>query len=161
MVVCNGDGSMLMNLGSLATEITSGTSNLVHVIWDNGAWEITGGQPAGSPFGVDLEVVARGCGFGRTATVEDRTTLAPRRHVSGTLAGTDPGHRAGVDPADRAAIGQHAGRLQRTRRHAVVDRLQNEGIWTPLEIRGPAPYLPDGYGGTPAVGCYYLTALVG
>jgi predicted TPR repeat methyltransferase len=43
---------------------------------------------------------------------------------------------------------------------AVVDRLQDEGVWTPIEITGPAPYLPDGYGGTPAVGCYYLTALV-
>jgi len=43
---------------------------------------------------------------------------------------------------------------------AVVDRLQDEGVWTPQEVRGPAPYLPEGYGGTPAVGCYYLTALV-
>jgi predicted TPR repeat methyltransferase len=43
---------------------------------------------------------------------------------------------------------------------AVVDRLQNEGVWTPLEITGPAPYLPEGYGGTPEVACYYLTALV-
>jgi predicted TPR repeat methyltransferase len=42
----------------------------------------------------------------------------------------------------------------------VVDRLHDEGVWTPLEIGGPAPYLPQGYGGTPAVGCYYLTALV-
>lgn len=44
---------------------------------------------------------------------------------------------------------------------AIVDRLQNEGAWTPLEITGPAPYLPEGYGGTPEVGCYYLTARVG
>ena len=43
---------------------------------------------------------------------------------------------------------------------AVVDRLQAEQVWTPLEITGPAPYLPEGYGGTPAVDCYYLTALV-
>lgn len=43
---------------------------------------------------------------------------------------------------------------------AVVDRLQGEGVWTPLEVAGPAPYLPVGYGGTPEVGCYYLTALV-
>jgi predicted TPR repeat methyltransferase len=43
---------------------------------------------------------------------------------------------------------------------AVVDRLQDEGVWTPLEVTGPAPYLPEGYGGTPAVGCYYLTARV-
>jgi predicted TPR repeat methyltransferase len=43
---------------------------------------------------------------------------------------------------------------------AVVDRLQDEGVWMALEVMGPAPYLPQGYGGTPAVGCYYLTALV-
>jgi predicted TPR repeat methyltransferase len=43
---------------------------------------------------------------------------------------------------------------------AVADLLQNEGVWTPQEITGPAPYLPDGYGGTPEVDCYYLTALV-
>jgi hypothetical protein len=42
----------------------------------------------------------------------------------------------------------------------VIDRLQSQGVWTPLEITGPAAYLPDGYGGTPAVGCYYVTALV-
>jgi thiamine pyrophosphate-dependent acetolactate synthase large subunit-like protein len=71
VIVLDGDGSILMNLGSLATEVASGASNLVHVVWDNGGWEITGGQPAGSPFGVDLEAVARGCGFERTATVAD------------------------------------------------------------------------------------------
>jgi predicted TPR repeat methyltransferase len=43
---------------------------------------------------------------------------------------------------------------------AVVDRLRNEGAWTPLQITGPATYLPEGYGGTAEVACYYLTALV-
>jgi thiamine pyrophosphate-dependent acetolactate synthase large subunit-like protein len=69
--VLDGDGSILMNLSSLATEVACRAHNLVHVIWDNGGWEITGGQPAGSPFGVDLETVARGCGFLRAATVDD------------------------------------------------------------------------------------------
>jgi thiamine pyrophosphate-dependent acetolactate synthase large subunit-like protein len=78
VIVLDGDGSILMNLGSLATERASGVTNLVHIIWDNGGWEITGGQPAGSPFGVDLEAVARGCGFLRTATVDD---LEAFRHV--------------------------------------------------------------------------------
>ena len=43
---------------------------------------------------------------------------------------------------------------------AVIDLLQDEGVWTPLQITGPAPYLPEGYGGTPAVSCYYLTSQV-
>ena len=34
----------------------------------------------------------------------------------------------------------------------MVERLQDDGVWRPLEITGPAPYLPEGYGGTPAVG---------
>ena len=41
---------------------------------------------------------------------------------------------------------------------AVVDRLEAEGVWTTLDVTGPAPYLPEGYGGGPPVGCYYLTA---
>jgi predicted TPR repeat methyltransferase len=42
----------------------------------------------------------------------------------------------------------------------VVDRLRDEGVWTPLQITGPTTYLPKGYGGTPEVAGYYLTALV-
>jgi predicted TPR repeat methyltransferase len=42
----------------------------------------------------------------------------------------------------------------------VVDRLQDAGVWTLLDLSGPAPYLPEGYGDGAAVGCYYLTAQV-
>ncbi len=41
---------------------------------------------------------------------------------------------------------------------AVLDRLRAEGVWTPVEVAGPAPYLPEGYGGTPEVAGFYLTA---
>src|SRR5947199_7803468 len=75
VIVLDGDGSILMNLGSLATERATAVNNLVHIVWDNGGWEITGGQPAGSPFGIDLETVARGCGFLKTATVSDLETF--------------------------------------------------------------------------------------
>ena len=43
---------------------------------------------------------------------------------------------------------------------AVVDRMQADGLLTSADVTGPAPYLPQGYGGTPEVSCYYLTATV-
>jgi len=70
VVVLDGDGSLLMNLSSLATETMAGATNLVHVVWDNGGWEITGAQPAGTAFGVDLAVIAAGAGFRHTVTVD-------------------------------------------------------------------------------------------
>jgi thiamine pyrophosphate-dependent acetolactate synthase large subunit-like protein len=99
VVVLDGDGSLLMNLSSLATEGASGVSNLVHVVWDNGGWEITGGQPAGSAFGIDLETVARGCGFLRTATVD--TLEAFREVFAQAMADREPWLIVGkIEPGD-------------------------------------------------------------
>jgi thiamine pyrophosphate-dependent acetolactate synthase large subunit-like protein len=100
VVVLDGDGSILMNLGSLATERSSGADNLVHVIWDNGGWQITGGQPAGSPFGVDLETVARGCAYRKTASVCQESDF--RQAFSEAMADTDNAWAiiARVEPGD-------------------------------------------------------------
>lgn len=70
VVVLDGDGALLMNLGSLATATMAAASNLVHVVWDNGGWEITGAQPAGTTYGVDLAAIARGAGFRNTVSVD-------------------------------------------------------------------------------------------
>lgn len=43
---------------------------------------------------------------------------------------------------------------------AVVDRLTHDGVWTPIEVAGPAPYLPDADGALAHLGAYYLTAEV-
>jgi len=64
VIVCNGDGSMLMNLGSLVTIVSQAPANLVVIICDNGVYEVTGSQPV--PARVDFEAIARGTGF--TAT---------------------------------------------------------------------------------------------
>ena len=40
----------------------------------------------------------------------------------------------------------------------VIDRLETEGVWTPLDVSGPAPYLPEANGGMGDLGCYYVTA---
>ena len=62
VIVCNGDGSMLMNLGSLASITGAGASNLVLLVFENGIYEVTGGQrTAGAR--VDFAAVARAAGF--------------------------------------------------------------------------------------------------
>lgn len=40
----------------------------------------------------------------------------------------------------------------------VVDRLQADGTWTPQDVTGPAPYLPDATGDLGGLGCYYVVA---
>ena len=42
----------------------------------------------------------------------------------------------------------------------VIDRLEADGVWTPFEVRGPAPYLPDSTGSLAGLGCYYVGATV-
>ncbi len=42
----------------------------------------------------------------------------------------------------------------------VVDRLAADEVWTPLDVTGPAPYLPQASGGLAGLGCYYLLAHV-
>jgi phosphonopyruvate decarboxylase len=70
VIVCNGDGSTLMNLGSLVTLTAAAAENLTLLIFDNGVYEVTGAQltpasPASGPDGrfVDLAAVARASGF--------------------------------------------------------------------------------------------------
>ena len=55
--VFDGDGSILMNLGSLVTIGSLKPKNLIHIIFDNKAHESTGGQPTNSKI-IELEKIA-------------------------------------------------------------------------------------------------------
>jgi len=46
--VFDGDGNLLMNLGTLVTIGSLGPKNLIHLVFDNGIHESTGGQPTNS-----------------------------------------------------------------------------------------------------------------
>ncbi len=62
--VCNGDGSMLMNLGSLVTIAAAGPSNLTVLVFDNGVYEVTGAQPTPrGPTRVDFAGIAQASGI--------------------------------------------------------------------------------------------------
>jgi sulfopyruvate decarboxylase subunit beta len=68
VVVFDGDGSVLMNLGGLTTLARYRPPNLLHVIFDNESLLSVGGFPTATSTGTDLAAVARGAGIPRTAT---------------------------------------------------------------------------------------------
>jgi phosphonopyruvate decarboxylase len=64
VIVCDGDGAVIMRMGALATNGTQRPGNLLHVVLDNGMHESTGGQSTVSR-AIDLCAVARACGYPR------------------------------------------------------------------------------------------------
>jgi sulfopyruvate decarboxylase beta subunit len=69
IVVIDGDGSLLMNPGTLATAASAAPRNLTIIAIDNGAYGSTGNQPTLAASCVDLEAVAHGFGFRNTVKV--------------------------------------------------------------------------------------------
>ena len=70
VIVANGDGSMLMNLGSLVTIAAAAPANLVVILFANGVYEVTGAQPIpgaatarSTGTNVDFVGIARASGF--------------------------------------------------------------------------------------------------
>lgn len=63
VVALDGDGSLLMNLGTLATIGACRPDNLLVIVWDNGQYETTGGQPTATACGADLAAAARAMGI--------------------------------------------------------------------------------------------------
>ena len=69
VVVFDGDGSVLMNLGGLTTLARYRPRNLVHVVFDNESLLSVGGFPTATATGSDLAGVAAAAGVPRTSTV--------------------------------------------------------------------------------------------
>ena len=72
VILLDGDGSLLMNLSSLATEAVRSPKNLIHIVWDNRSYELTGKQPTATAFKTDLAKMAEGAGFEHVERVESQ-----------------------------------------------------------------------------------------
>jgi len=73
VVALEGDGSILMQLGCLATIATLHPRNLVLVIMDNGMYQITGAQPTATAATADIVAIARGAGIAKSAWAADES----------------------------------------------------------------------------------------
>ncbi len=71
VVVLDGDGSVLMNLGGYTTLARYKPTNLLHVVFDNESLLSVGGFPTATSTGSDLEKIAKGAGIPRATTVRN------------------------------------------------------------------------------------------
>ena len=87
VVIYDGDGNLLMNLGSAAMISHTKPENLVHVVFDNGVYASTGNQPAISR-SVALEKIAGAAGYASSVRAQTPEELSAA--FSAALAGGGP-----------------------------------------------------------------------
>jgi thiamine pyrophosphate-dependent acetolactate synthase large subunit-like protein len=109
VIALEGDGSLLMQLGCLATVAERAPKNLTMVVWDNGSYQITGSQPTASAATADLVAIARGAGLANSAWAVDEDDFD--RLVTSALKGGVPhliaariDNKPGVATTDRDPV---------------------------------------------------------
>ena len=109
VIALEGDGSLLMQLGCLSTVAVRAPKNLTIVVWDNGIYQITGGQPTASAAAADLVAIARGSGLPNSAWAADEDDFD--RLVALALQGGGPSliavridNQPGVGATDRDPV---------------------------------------------------------
>ena len=74
-MVLDGDGSLLMNLGTMVTLANQSPENLYHFLFDNGVYAVTGGQPVPGSGRADWEQMAKGAGYAAVFSFENLEDL--------------------------------------------------------------------------------------
>lgn len=88
VVVIDGDGSLLMNLGTLSTMARYRPGNLLHIVFDNESLLSVGGFPTATSTGTDLAGIARASGIPSVMeanNIEQLTTSVRKALASETL----------------------------------------------------------------------------
>jgi sulfopyruvate decarboxylase subunit beta len=75
VIVIDGDGSLLMNLGTLSTMARYKPGNLLHIVFDNESLLSVGGFPTATATGTDLAGIARASGVPRVAETNTPESL--------------------------------------------------------------------------------------
>jgi len=75
IIVIEGDGAVLMNLGTLATIGVNQPKNYILIIIDNEAYGSTGFQPTFTSKGIELEKIAKACNLEKTILIKKKTDI--------------------------------------------------------------------------------------
>ncbi len=73
VIVLDGDGGTVMNPGAFATIARMAPSNLMHIIWDNGQYQLTGGQLTATATVTDLVAMGKGAGIKKAVEIRSLT----------------------------------------------------------------------------------------
>jgi thiamine pyrophosphate-dependent acetolactate synthase large subunit-like protein len=98
-----GDGSLLMQLGSLSTIATLAPKNLTMVVMDNGVYQITGAQPTPAAAVADIVAIAIGSGLPNSAWAADEEDF--ERLIDQSLTATGGPALIGVRIDDKPGVG--------------------------------------------------------
>jgi phosphonopyruvate decarboxylase len=78
IVVLDGDGSLLMNLGTLVTVAGATPKNLIHFVSRNGSYEANGGHPIPAQGVLDFAGIARSAGYRHAESFSELPDFAAR-----------------------------------------------------------------------------------
>ena len=78
VIVLDGDGSLLMQLGSLATNAGAAPRNFVHLLFKNGVYHTSGAQGIPGGISVDFVLMAKGAGYRQVLTIDTLDELKRR-----------------------------------------------------------------------------------
>ena len=120
-VIClNGDGSMLMCLGTLATAVAAAAGNFILVVSDNGEFEITGHQPVAAAGRLDYAGLAKAAGFRQVLRLDDARAWAEA--VPDILGSTGPTFvHVHVEPGHQGPISRSPAEPARYLRHSLAE----------------------------------------
>jgi len=85
VIVFDGDGALLMHMGSMAIIGDYNPKNLVHIVFNNGAHDSVGGQPTVGQK-IDVEAVAKAVGYADVILVDSQMSLmCAMNHVNNAV----------------------------------------------------------------------------
>jgi sulfopyruvate decarboxylase subunit beta len=111
VMVFDGDGSLLMNLGSLVTIANQAPKNFIHFVFENGIYEANGGQPIPTAKQFSFATLARGAGYREVFEFDEIERFAAAAPHLMTLEGpvfvtmkVAPGEKSPLDKAYYAFV---------------------------------------------------------
>jgi sulfopyruvate decarboxylase subunit beta len=120
VIALNGDGSMLMSLGTLATAVETAATNFILVVSDNGEFEITGHQPVAGRDRVDYAGLAEAAGFREVYRFDNPRAWAAA--VPDVLSAVGPTFvHAIVEPGTQGPISRTGAEAARYLRYSLAD----------------------------------------